>query len=126
MIKTQLEGAKGIWPDELPGILWAYRTTVRTPTGETPFCLTYEHEVVIPAEVGLTNHRVYHHDEGRNKEGMHLQLDLLNEVRTTTEQRMACYQDLIAKHYNTKVRPRYFQVKDLVLKKMTTTIRDPS
>ena len=37
IIKTQLEGANGIWPDELPSILWAYRTTIRTPTGETPF-----------------------------------------------------------------------------------------
>ena len=25
IIKTRLEGAKGIWPDELPSILWAYR-----------------------------------------------------------------------------------------------------
>ena len=24
IIKTQLEGIKGIWPDELPSILWAY------------------------------------------------------------------------------------------------------
>ena len=37
IIKIQLEGAKGIWPDELPNVLWAYHTTVRTPTGETPF-----------------------------------------------------------------------------------------
>ena len=37
IIKTWLEGAKGIWPDELPSILWAYRTTARTPTGETSF-----------------------------------------------------------------------------------------
>ncbi|XP_023921409.1 uncharacterized protein LOC112032871 [Quercus suber] len=37
IIKTRLEGAKGIWPDELPSILWAYRTTVRTPTREIPF-----------------------------------------------------------------------------------------
>ena len=34
--KTRLEGAKGIWPDELPSVLWAYRTTARTSTGETP------------------------------------------------------------------------------------------
>ena len=39
---------------------------------------------------------------------------------------MACYQDLIAKYYNTKVRPRYFQVNDLVLRKVTTAIRDSS
>ena len=72
MIKTRLEGVKGIWPNELLGVLWAYRTMVCTPIGETPFCLVYGHEAVISAELGLTNHRVSHHDEGRNKEGMRL------------------------------------------------------
>ena len=33
IIKTRLEGTKGIWPDELPSVLWAYRMTARTPTG---------------------------------------------------------------------------------------------
>ena len=37
IIKTWLEGVKGIWSEELPSVLWAYRTTVRTPTGETSF-----------------------------------------------------------------------------------------
>ena len=37
IIKTRLEGAKGIWPDKLPSVLWAYRTTARTPTRETLF-----------------------------------------------------------------------------------------
>ena len=37
VIKTRLKGAKGIWPDELPSVLWAYRMTTRTPIGETPF-----------------------------------------------------------------------------------------
>ena len=37
IIKTRVEGAKGIWLDELPSVLWAYRTITRTPTGETPF-----------------------------------------------------------------------------------------
>ena len=39
IIKTRLERAKGIWPDELPRVLWLYRTTARTPTRETPFRL---------------------------------------------------------------------------------------
>lgn len=39
---------------------------------------------------------------------------------------MARYQDLMAKHHNTKVRPRCFQVEDLVLRKVTTATRDPS
>ena len=37
IIKTQLKGAKGIWLDKLPSVLQAYRTTARTPIGETPF-----------------------------------------------------------------------------------------
>ena len=49
---------------------------------------------------------------------MRLQLDLLDEVKTTTEQRLACYQDLMAKHYNSRVRHRDFQVGDLVLRKV--------
>ena len=32
----------------------------------------------------------------------------------------------MAKHYNTKVRPGHFQTRDLVLRKVTTTTRDPS
>ena len=70
IIKTWLEGTKGIWPEELPSILWAYRTTTRTPTGETPFRLTYGSEAVIPAEVGLTSYRVHNHDKNKNDEAM--------------------------------------------------------
>ena len=62
-----------------------------TPTGETPFCLMYGHKAIIPTEVGLTSYRVAHHNEEKNEEGMHLQLDLLDEVRATVEQRMARY-----------------------------------
>ena len=80
MIKTQLKGTKGIWSDELPGVLWAYRTTFRTPTGETPFRLAFASETIIPVEVGLTSYEISHHNEERNEEGMHLQLDLLDEV----------------------------------------------
>ena len=66
-------------------ILWAYRTTARTPTGETPFQLTYGGEEVIPAEVGLISYRVHNHDENKNNEAMQLQLDLVDEVRAAAE-----------------------------------------
>ena len=57
IIKTKLDDAKGTKPEELPNVLWAYRTTARTPTGETPFKLTYGTEAVIPVEVGVTGTR---------------------------------------------------------------------
>ena len=55
IIKTKLDDAKSAWPEELPNVLWAYRTTAKTPTGETPFKLTYGTEAVIPVEIGVTS-----------------------------------------------------------------------
>ena len=56
---------------------------------------------------------------------MCLQLDLVDEVRTTAEQRLAWYQDLMAKHYNSRVKHKDFQVGDLILRKVTGIMRDP-
>ena len=89
IIKNQPKGAKGIWPDELPSVLWAYRTTARTPTGETPFRLTYGADAVIPAEIGLTSYRVQSYTEDKNEEAMCLQLDLMYEARAKAEKRLA-------------------------------------
>ena len=50
-LKRRLEGAKGRWAEELPNVLWAYRTTPRRSMGETLFSLPYGAEAVIPAEV---------------------------------------------------------------------------
>ena len=94
------------------------------PTSETTFCLAFGNLAIISAEVGLTSYRVTHYDERRNEEGMHLQLDLLDEVRATTKQRITHCQDLKAKHCNTKVKPRNFQVEDLVLRKVTIATKD--
>ena len=66
------------------------------------------------------------YNEDKNEEAMRLQLDLVDEVRVTAEQRMVRYQNLIAKHYNSNVRHRDFQVGDLVLRKVMSVTRDPS
>ena len=60
-----------------------------TPTGETPFRLTYGADAVIPAEVGLTSYCVQSYTEDKNEEAMRLQLDLVDEIRAITEQRLA-------------------------------------
>ena len=95
IIKTRLEGAKGVWPNELPGVLWAYWTTVRTPTRETPFKLAYGNEAIIPAEVHMPNHRVMMYQDKDNEEQLRLNLDLIDEVRTDVEQRTLKYKNLM-------------------------------
>ena len=97
IIKTRLEGAKGVWPNELPGVLWAYKTTVRTPTGETSFKLTCGSDAVIPAEVHMANHRVTMYQDKDNEEQLHLNLDLIDEVRTDADERTVRYKNLMAR-----------------------------
>ena len=63
-------------------------------------------------------------DERNNEKGIRLHLDLLDEARATTEQRMTRYQDLMAKHYNAKVKPQHFSIGDLVLRKVTMATKD--
>ena len=36
----------------------------------------------------------------------------MDKVRVTTKQRLAQYQDLMAKHYNSKVRHKDFKIED--------------
>ena len=112
IIKTRLEGVKGVWPDELPGVLWAYRTTVKTPTGEIPFKLAYGSEAVIPAEVHMASHRVMSYQDKDNEEQLRLNLDLIDEVRADVEHRVAKYKNLMARQYDAMVKPRRFNVGD--------------
>ena len=120
IIKTWLEGVKGVWLDELPGVLWAYRTTVRTSTGETPFKLAYGSETIIPIEVHMVNHRVMTYQDKDNEEQLHLSLDLIDEVRTDAKQRTVRYKNLMARQYDAMVKPRQFNVGDLVLVSLAT------
>ena len=106
--------------------MWAYRTTARTPTGETPFRLAFGADAVIPAEIGLTSYRVQNYTEDKNEEAMCLQLDLVDEVRAIAEQRLARYQNLMSKNYDSRVRHRDFQIGDLVLRKVMGAAKDPT
>ena len=81
IIKTRIQGAKGVGPEELQNVLWAYRTTTRVPTGETPFKLTFGIEAVIPVEVGLTSFRVKTYKDQKNQQVLNSNLDLIDEVR---------------------------------------------
>ena len=94
--------------------------------GETPFRLTYGNEAVIPAEIELTSYRIGNHDEARNDEAIRLQLDLVDEVKAIAEQRLARYQERMAKHYNSLVRHRDFKVGDLILRKVMGVAKDPT
>ena len=48
LLKKKLQQKKGLWVEELPNVLWAYRTTRRTTIEETPYSLVFGTESVLP------------------------------------------------------------------------------
>ena len=49
-LKKRLDDVKGRWVEELPHVLWTYRTTPWWSTRETLFSMSYGAEAVIPIE----------------------------------------------------------------------------
>ena len=123
-LKRRLDSAKGNWAEELPNILWAYRTTPHRSTGETPFSLTYGAEVVIPAEVNMCSARIDGFNPVHNELMMVEHLDLLEEYREAATIRLAEYQQRLARRYNRDVKVREFDARDLVLRKAVGNMRD--
>ena len=125
-IKKKLEKAKGRWVDELSNVLWAYRTTPRKATNETPYSLAFGFEAVIPLEVGLPTIRTDAYDASHNNEVLARDLDLAEERRDNAFIKMADYQKQLAKSFNQKVQRREFGVGDLVLRKVVGNTKDPT
>ena len=80
-LKKRLDGAKGRWVEELPHVLWTYRTTPRKSTGETPFSMTYGAEAVIPLENGFPTMRTSAFTSNGNSELLKKNLDLIEKRR---------------------------------------------
>ena len=108
----------------MPGVLWAYIITVRTPTRETPFKLAFGTEAVIPTKIGVSSLRQAHYDKGTNNYELRLSLDYLAEVRDEVALRMARYQQKMQKYYNQRVKLRRFNPGDMVLWKVSQATRD--
>ncbi|KAL2235216.1 UNVERIFIED_CONTAM: hypothetical protein Sindi_1253800 [Sesamum indicum] len=116
-LKTRLGSKKG-WDEELPGVLWAYRTTPRSSTSETPFCLVYGSEAVIPAEIGEESQRIQKFDPQFNQTQRSFDLDMIEEKRDLAQARMMHHKSLMLRNYNKNLKTRSLQVGDLILKKV--------
>ena len=76
--------------DELPGVLWAYRTTSQRLTGVSPFALTYGMEAIIPIEIGMPMLRTEVLGIA-NVEAISKDLDMVDELLEVTAISIASY-----------------------------------
>ncbi|GKB28276.1 reverse transcriptase domain-containing protein [Tanacetum coccineum] len=106
------------WVDELPNVLWAHRTPLKTSNRETPYSLTFGSKAVIPVEIGMPTHRTMMVKEGEgNDEEIRLNLYLLTERRKAAAIWEARYKMKVEQYYNKKVHPMSFKVGEYVYRK---------
>ena len=84
-LKKKLEKSKGAWVDELPLVLWSYKTSYQDTTGETLFSLAYGVEAVTPVEVGMPTFQIDNFDDKNNDVLLAFATDLLEEKREMTQ-----------------------------------------
>ena len=80
-LKKRLDDAKGKWVEELPHVLWTYRTMPRRSIGENPFSMTYGTKADIPLETDFLTSRTSSFNPSDNDEQLKKSLDLIKEKR---------------------------------------------
>ena len=116
-IKKRVDDLKGAWVEELYSVLWAYRTTPRKATGESPFRLAYGMDAMIPAEVTSPSWRVLTYDQRENELSARINNDLLQERREQAALRADAYRQQAARYHDKRVRIKHFKVGDLILRR---------
>nr|GEW33723.1 reverse transcriptase domain-containing protein [Tanacetum cinerariifolium] len=79
-IKARLGEGNKNWVEELPHVLWAHRTMIKSSHDDTPFSLTYGTKAVIPTEIRMPTYCTTAVDVVNNDEELRLNLDLLEEL----------------------------------------------
>ena len=106
-LKRRLEKAKGALAEEVPRIVWAYHTTPQSSTMQTPFSLVYGSDAMIPVEIHESSPRFQNFVVDESNEERRVNLDLARIKAEAMKRR-------VERQYSSKVKPRQFQIGDLV------------
>ena len=112
--------------EELPHVLWTYRTMPRRSIRETPFSMTYGAEAVIPLENSFLTLKTTSFSPNGNDNLLERDLDLIEERRENAMVQLAYYQHKLKQGYDTKVKLRPLEPGDLVLRKVLGTAKNPA
>ena len=124
--KKRLDDAKRRWVEELPHVVWTYRTTPCRSTGETSFSRTYRAEAIIPLETGFPTLKTSSFCPSSNDELLEKSLDLIVERREKAMVQLAYYQQNLKQDYDAKVKLRPLVLGDLVLRKILGNAKNPA
>ncbi|MCO5579123.1 hypothetical protein L7F22_032975 [Adiantum nelumboides] len=107
------------WDLELPSALWAYRTSVKTGTGFTPFHLVYGKEALLLVEVELPVVKIIEKLLGQSSDAFKERLLQLQEVQLDRMSALKHYgqmQEKALEKINEKIKSKGIKKHDLVLR----------
>ncbi|KAL0354313.1 UNVERIFIED_CONTAM: hypothetical protein Sangu_1012600 [Sesamum angustifolium] len=93
LLKKVVAKSKHDWHKRIGEALWAYRTTVRTPTQATPYALVYGVETVLPFEQQIPSLRIAIQEGLTKEENVQIrleELEALDEKRLEAQQTLEC------------------------------------
>ncbi|XP_068476208.1 uncharacterized protein [Phaseolus vulgaris] len=94
-----------------------FRDLEESTTKETPFNLVYGSDAMIPVEIQENSPRFQNFVVEESNEEIKVNLDLLDEVREEAKIKVEALKRRVEYNYNSKLRPRQFQVANLVMRK---------
>ncbi|XP_074327672.1 uncharacterized protein LOC141665582 [Apium graveolens] len=103
-LKKRVDELPRPWVDELPNVLWSYRTTPGSSTGISPFKMAFGLEAVSPVEVSLNSSRVEYFDAEASREEIQLHNVLMEEVGDEALKRVLQQQARTTAYFNKKVK----------------------
>ncbi|KAM2616701.1 hypothetical protein EV2_034830 [Malus domestica] len=107
----------GMWHLKINKALWAYRTSLRTATGTTPYVLTYGHDAMLPVELSINLLRVIEQSSLFSTEysrAMRQELEDLEEARLDAYNLLVAQKKISERAYNQRVRQKMFGEEELV------------
>ena len=117
LIKHKIDEYPKQWHDRLAKALWAYWMSCHGATKCTPYQLVYGQEAVMPWEVNIGSRRVqFQNDLSADEYAslMNINAEDLTELWLWALEKIKDNKAKVARAYNKKVKPKSFQVGDLV------------
>jgi hypothetical protein len=117
LIKTKIDEHPRHWHEVLSEALWAYHVSCHGATKTSPYHLVYGQKAVLPWEITTGSRRVEFQNDLTAKEYVALMnnnIEDLTELRLWSLEKIKENKAKVARAYNKKVKPKEFQVGDLV------------
>ncbi|KAK1619207.1 hypothetical protein QYE76_024724 [Lolium multiflorum] len=117
LIKRKIDEHPKRWHEVLSEALWAYRMSCHGAIKTSPYQLVYGQEAVLPWEIKAGSRRITFQNDLTAEEYAALMSDSIEdatELRLWSLEKIKENKAKVARAYNKKVKPKEFQVGDLV------------